>query len=149
MSHFLTFSPVGTEPQRTTKTADSAMSQAGATNGYTITVTNPNTAAVSLTNITDDLPAGFSYRSGSTSGVTTANPAVGGQTLTWNGPFTVPGGGNVSLHFGVTVSAAAGQYVENAGATASGGATVARTGPTAQVTVGGSNQPPVVSAGPA
>ena len=48
---------------------------------------------MTLNSITDMLPQGFSYIAGSSTGATTANPTVGGQTLTWNGPFTVPGGG--------------------------------------------------------
>ena len=94
---------------------------------------------MSLATISDTLPAGFSYVAGSTSGATTANPTVSGQTLTWTGPFSVPAGdgstaGSTTLHFDVTVSATPGDYVNNAGAVAAG-FTVVPTGDSAPVTV--------------
>ena len=134
-SHLTSFSPVGNVPLTTSKAADSATSAPGGANGYTITVTNPNVGAVSLNSILDTLPAGFSYTTGSTTGATTADPAVSGQALTWSGPFNVPGGGNVSLHFGVTVSSTPGQYFNDATASAATGYSVTPTGPTAPVTV--------------
>ena len=66
-------------------------------NDYTITIENPNLVPVTLSSITDTLPAGFSYITNLTSGVTTSNPIVSGRMLTWNGPFVVPAGGSVSL----------------------------------------------------
>ena len=94
---------------------------------------------MSLATISDTLPAGFSYVAGSTSGATTANPTVSGQTLTWTGPFSVPAGdgstaGSTTLHFDVTVSATPGDYVNNAGAVAAG-FTVVPSGDSAPVTV--------------
>src|SRR5207249_4439769 len=102
--------------------------------GAVITVSNPGGIGVNLTSISDVLPAGFTYTTGSTSGVTTSDPAVSAQTLTWSGPFTVPAAGSVSLHFTVTVSAIAGTYLNNASADA-GSVPVTPTGPTAGVTV--------------
>jgi uncharacterized repeat protein (TIGR01451 family) len=134
-SHLVTFSPLGRRPLSTDKVADSPTSPAGGQNGYTITVGNPNAGPVTLSSITDTLPAGFSYVAGSTAGATTANPSVSGQTLTWNGSFAVPGGGSTSLSFDVTVGSTAGQQFNNASATASGGFSVAPTGPTAPITV--------------
>lgn len=136
VSHFTTFSPLGIVPLSTTKTADAATAAAGAADGYTITVHNPNTSPVVVDSIFDTLPAGFAYTAGSTTGATTANPTVIGQTLTWAGPFTVPATGSRSLHFGVTVASTPGQYSNQAGATSSALA-VAPTGPTAAVTVTG------------
>jgi uncharacterized repeat protein (TIGR01451 family) len=120
----------------TSKTADSATSAPGAANGYTITVSNPTATAVTLNSISDALPAGFTYVAGSTTGATTANPAISGQTLTWAGPFTVPAAGSVSLHFNVVVATAPGEYLNNASADA-GAIAVAPTGPTAKITVSG------------
>ena len=134
VSSLITFSPLGIAPLSTAKTADAATSAPGSGNGYTVTVTNPNATAVTLNSVTDTLPAGFSYVSGSTTGVTTANPSVTGQTLTWAGPFSVPATGSVSLHFSVTVSSTPGDYFNNATADA-GSATVVATGPTAKITV--------------
>jgi uncharacterized repeat protein (TIGR01451 family) len=120
----------------TSKTADSATSAPGATNGYTITVSNPTASAVTLNSISDALPAGFTYVAGSTTGATTSNPTISGQTLTWAGPFTVPAAGSVSLHFNVVVATAPGEYLNNASADA-GAIAVAPTGPTAMITVSG------------
>ena len=136
LSHLTVFSPLGRAPLSTTKTADQATAQPGTADGYTITVTNPNTSAVTLDSITDTLPMGFSYTAGSTTGATTADPSILGMALTWTGPFTVAAGGSVSLHFGVTVSSTSGDYFNEATATATG-FTVAPTGPTAQITVTG------------
>jgi uncharacterized repeat protein (TIGR01451 family) len=145
ISHLTVFSPLGTTPLTTTKTADSATAPAGTTDGYTITVSNSNAFAATLNSIFDDLPAGFSYTVGSTSGVTTLDPAVTGtivtgQHLTWAGPFAIAGNSSVSLHFGVTVSSTPGDYFNSAGADA-GNIAVAPTGPTAKVTVTQSEQP--------
>jgi uncharacterized repeat protein (TIGR01451 family) len=133
--HITTFSPTGKEPLTTSKTPDSATSTVGTQNGYTITIANPNPDAVTLNAITDTLPVGFTYVPGSTSGVTTGDPAVTGQTLRWNGPFTVPANGNVTLHFNVIVSTTPGDYFNEASGEAAGGYTVIATGPTAKITV--------------
>jgi uncharacterized repeat protein (TIGR01451 family) len=119
-----------------TKTADSASATAGGSDGYTITVSNPNTAAATLNSISDTLPAGFTYTAGSTTGATTADPTIAAQTLSWAGPSAVAPGGTASIHFGVTVSSTPGTYLNQATADA-GADTVAGTGPTAPVTVGG------------
>jgi uncharacterized repeat protein (TIGR01451 family)/uncharacterized repeat protein (TIGR02543 family) len=123
----------------TAKTADAPTAPAGGNDGYTITVSNPSGDAVTLDSISDELPAGFTYASGTTTGATTTDPAVAGQQLTWAGPFVVsaatPGGpGTVSLHFGVKVSSTPGDYFNNAGAVATGNS-VTPTGPTAKITV--------------
>jgi uncharacterized repeat protein (TIGR01451 family) len=101
---------------------------------YTITISNPGNAAVTLDTISDTLPAGFSYVAGSSSVLTTADPAIVGQELTWNGPFSLPATGSGVLSFSATASATPGVYLNNAGAAAEG-APVTPTGPTAQVTV--------------
>ena len=134
VSHLTVFSPLGVVPLSTSKTADQPTAQPGTTDGYTITVTNPNTSAVTLDSITDTLPAGFTYVPGSTSGATGADPSISGQALTWTGPFAVPAGGNVSLHFNVTVSSVSGDYLNEATAAATG-FTVAPSGLTAKITV--------------
>jgi len=140
LSHLTTFSPLGFSPLSTTKTADSATVPASGADGYTIKISNPNATAVGLASIFDNLPAGFTYTAGSTTGVTTANPSISGQALTWSGPFSVPATGSVSLHFNVTVSSTPGTYQNNAGGDA-GTVAVAPTGPTAPVTV----TPPVAT----
>jgi uncharacterized repeat protein (TIGR01451 family) len=140
-SNLTVFSPLGAQPLFVTKTADAASASPGGADGYTITVSNPNAAAATLNSISDTLPAGFTYTAGSSSGVTTTDPEIAAQTLAWAGPFAVAPGGNVTLHFGVTVSSTAGTYMNQATADA-GADTVAGTGPTAPVTVGGVGPPP-------
>jgi uncharacterized repeat protein (TIGR01451 family) len=132
-------------PPVVSKVADSASTAPGGANGYTITITNPNDVPVRLDTITDTLPPGFVYTAGSTSGAVTADPSIAGQTLTWHGgegPLVqVPSNGSLSLHFGVTVPNAPGEYLNEAGATASGYA-IQSTGPTAAVTVTEPEPPP-------
>ena len=135
------FSPSGALGLSTAKTADSSSATVGGSDGYTITISNPNASAVSLATITDTLPTGFTYTAGSSTGATTSDPTVTGQDLSWAGPMNVPaasGGtpGTVTLHFKVTVSSTTGTYYNDAGGTATG-YTVAPTGPTAAVTVNG------------
>ena len=140
-SELSAFSPTGNVPLSTSKTADSDTAAPGAQDGYTITVHNPNTSAVTLNDVTDNLPNGFSYVAGSTTDGD--NNAVddpsndGNDNLTWtqDGGFTVPAGGDFSLHFNVDVSNTTGTYNNNADADAAGGYSVAPTGPTAQVQV--------------
>jgi uncharacterized repeat protein (TIGR01451 family) len=124
------------QPLTVTESADAASADAGGTDGYTITVSNPNQTDASLTDITDTLPDGFSYQSGSTTGATAADPAVSGQSLTWAGPITVPAGAFVTLHYGVgiLVSVAAGTYSNSASADSTMVAVTA-SGATAPVTV--------------
>lgn len=140
-SNLTVFSPVGAQPIFVTKTADAASANPGAADGYTITITNTNGVAATLNSITDTLPAGFTYTAGSSTGVTTADPTVAAQVLTWAGPFNLAASGTVTLHFGVTVSSVDGTYTNQATADA-GAVTVAGTGPTAPITVGGGGPPP-------
>ncbi len=133
-SHLTVFSPLGRVPLSTVKTADSATAAPGGTDGYTITVHNPNTVSVSLDAITDTLPGGFTYQTGSTTGATTSDPAISGQQLSWSGPISVPASGDASIHFAVTVASGSGTYFNNASGVAEG-FTVAPTGDTAPITV--------------
>jgi uncharacterized repeat protein (TIGR01451 family) len=134
-SHLTVFSPLGVVPLTTAKTASQPSVAAGGADTYTITVSNPNVIAATLASVTDTLPVGFSYTSASTTGLTTTDPSVVGQVLTWNGPFPIAALGSVSLTFGVTVSSAAGTYTNVAEAAAQGQFTVVGTGPTAPVIV--------------
>lgn len=140
-SSLVTFSPLGRSPLTITKAADATTVPAGGTDGYTITVTNNNVSAVVLGSLTDTIGAGFSYRTGTTTGATTANPTVAGQTLSWSG-IAVPAGGTATVHFGVTVSSVAGTYTDAADGS-SDGYTVVGTGPVAPVTVTPVVVPPV------
>ncbi|HVE94510.1 MAG TPA: hypothetical protein VNB24_06285, partial [Acidimicrobiales bacterium] len=114
----LNFSPVEVQPLTTSKTADASTAEAGGTTGYTISVTNPNPFSLNLATIVDDLPAGFTYRPGSTSGVTTDDPVVtdGGRHLEWTVPVAVPASGVSQLHFGVNAPTLPGDYFNRASA---------------------------------
>ena len=81
---------------------------------FTITISNPNATAATLTAITDALPAGRSYVAGSTTGVTSADPEAG-PPLRWAGPFQVPGGGSATLSFEAIAPDAPGVYTNLAG----------------------------------
>ena len=75
-SHVTLISSQGLEGLVTSKTADSPTSPAGTQNGYTITIQNPNVNDVTVSSITDTLPAGFAYVPGSTIDATTNDPAI-------------------------------------------------------------------------
>lgn len=111
------FSPTGTAPLAVKASAENPVSEAGATNRYTVTVQNPNTYPSTVSSISVELPQGFSYRSGTTTGSTTNDPTVSGQTLTWQGPFTVAPGAGATISFGVTVSTVPGRYTIDVNAT--------------------------------
>jgi len=145
-TRFLETAITGLNAARTTKSADTEQAPAGAADGYTITIANPNAEPITLDTITDLLPAGFSYRPGSSSGARSADPSIAGQELTWTGPVEIAGGtainpGIITLHFGVTVASEVGEYFNNAGATSAETA-VAATGDTALVIVGDPVPPP-------
>ncbi len=136
-SHLLSVSPTGVVPLVTSKTAATPTAAAGTTDAYTVTITNPGSTDVPLTKITDTLPTGFTYRAGTTTGATTAEPSVTGQTLTWNlSGVVAPRGGSVSLTFGVDLPCTPGTFTNDAGGDATG-VPVAPVEDTAPVTITG------------
>jgi len=118
----------------TTKSTSTPSVFPGGTVQYTININNASAGAVTLNTITDELPTGFSYVPGSSSGITTTDPGISGQNLTWNGPFIVPATSTVSLTFNALASLVPDDYFNNASATASG-SPVTPSGPSAKVTV--------------
>ena len=134
-SHVTLISSQGLEGLVTSKSADSPTSPAGTQNGYTITIQNPNASDVTVSSITDTLPAGFVYVPGSTTGATTNDPVIVAQMLTWSGSFSVPARESISLHFAVIVADTPGDYFNEVGGSAEDGYNVIGTGPTAQITV--------------
>ncbi|MFU8840065.1 MAG: hypothetical protein ACNA8R_05015 [Nitriliruptoraceae bacterium] len=147
-SHLTQFAPLGLSELTTTKTAAEPESDPGGTNAYTITITNPNVGAVTLTSVVDTLPEGFAYVPGSTTGATGTDPEVDGQELTWGFPLQIGGGGELSLTFEVTVSTVPGTYYNQVTGTAEG-RTVVGTGPTAPIMVGDVVYPPAPISPPA
>ncbi|BBD65712.1 hypothetical protein NIES4072_06110 [Nostoc commune NIES-4072] len=117
----------GCVPQLTvTKTTSTPTTTAGGTATYTITVANAaNRASATQVDISDALPAGFTYASvgsvnltGGATRTTTTNPTVGATNPSF-GQFTIPGGGQVQITFTVNVVAgkALGTYQNPATAT--------------------------------
>ncbi len=135
-SSFITFSPLGIVPLSMSLTADVGTVPVNTGAGFTIKVTNPNSTAVTLSSISNTLPATFNYVNGSSTGLTTANPVQGANNvLTWNGPLTVPGSGNATLHYSANVGATTGTFTSSASATNDSGYTIAPTGPDGSETV--------------
>ncbi|MBI4339818.1 MAG: DUF11 domain-containing protein [Chloroflexi bacterium] len=94
---------------------------------YTITFTSTGTASVAVSKIVDLMPAGFNYVTGSSTGLTTANPAIvlkngNQQQLTWsaNPIGTVAPGGTATLSFQATATVASNDYWNEVSATVSG-----------------------------
>ncbi len=129
LSSLMVFSPVGIQPLTVAETVTPGTVIAGNQVTYTITVTNPSLTAVPLSSITDTLPSGFAYVNGTTTGVSTSNPTVSGNMLTWSGAYSVPAQtgstpGTVTLSFTATAGQTAGTYSSSATAVGSGGATI-------------------------
>jgi len=115
------------------KVATPATVMSGGTVTYTITMLNADAGSAEGVTIADTLPPGFSYQAGSTTGSTTDEPTIGGQTLTW-GPFTVSAGATMTLAFHATASETPGIFFNKvAGSSANG--IVSPSGDTAPVTV--------------
>lgn len=132
-SSLLTLSPTGVRPLTVTKTVDRPTVDAGDTVTYTIDIANAGTAAANLTSIVDELPPGFTYVPGSTTGATTADPSLSGSTLTWAVSATVPAAtgstpGTQSISFDVIVSDTAGTYVNTATAVATDASVIGANG---------------------
>lgn len=107
---------------------------AGDTVDYTITIENSSSITAFVTQIEDLLPAGFTYQSGSTGGLTAAEPAINGQTLRWSGNWQVAPGQSRSLTLQAVSSTVPGWYQNRATISGANFSDVT-TGPTAGVTV--------------
>jgi len=120
-------------------TADTPSVAAGATTGYTATLTNPNAKSVAVSSVNVTLASGFSYQDGSTSGAITTDPQIGSgegssQSLTWQGPVEIPSDASASFHLVVTAPAAPGDYTAAVRGTVDAPFTFA-TAETVQITV--------------
>ena len=71
------------------KTVNSSYTVSGSTVVYTIKIINTGAVSAYVSQIQDVLPGNFSYITGSSSGPINSNPAINGQTLTWNTPFEI------------------------------------------------------------
>ena len=118
-SHRTMFAPFEYDPITIEAVADAAASSVNAANGYTVTVTNPNsTTPVAISELAVELPADFVYSTGSTSGDLTTDPSTADGTLRWAAPFTVPAGGSRTFRIDVTTGPTAGTFLTAASGTA-------------------------------
>ncbi len=131
---------------KTTATPVIVNSGSGLQAVYTIVVSNAaGTCAATGVNITDTLPAGFTYASNGAPAFTGSpasasrpggsDPTVGAATPTWSG-FVIPAGSSVSLTFTANIANGTtnGTYNNSAAATAAqSGTTVGNFGPGAPV----------------
>ncbi len=124
--------------------APSAVAPAGLVT-YTVTVQNSSSVTAFINQVEDLMPAGFIYQPGTTSGLTTSDPIISGQTLTWNGGWLLAPGQTQTLSFQAQSTAIPGVYANTATLRGDNFADAA-TGPTAQVTVGSGGSPPASGA---
>ena len=118
--------PCGAPPPTMTKSASPAQVGANAAVAYTLTLTNTSSTAINVSQISDTLPAGFTYQSvaGGTLGVPNATPATGASgTITFGFPAgtTVPGASSRTFLINVNSGAAQGSYFNTATALTSVG----------------------------
>ncbi|MEK7285957.1 MAG: right-handed parallel beta-helix repeat-containing protein [Nitrospirota bacterium] len=112
--------PPATNTLTLAKSANPTSVPAGSNTTYTLTVSNSGSAAVTLDDLIDTLPSGASYVTGSSvytcasPCTSNANPIISGQTLTYNGPFTVPASGTFVLTFQAAMPGSVGTHVNSA-----------------------------------
>ncbi|MDE3059141.1 MAG: DUF11 domain-containing protein, partial [Bacteroidota bacterium] len=94
-----------------TKTADSSAYN-GTTAKFKLTLTNYGNAAATITSLVDSLPSGFTYVSGSSQGMATANPTGTTGRIVWSTLVrtSLAVGATDTLVFQATISSTAGTY---------------------------------------
>ncbi|MFZ1987384.1 MAG: hypothetical protein WAU91_23445 [Desulfatitalea sp.] len=112
----------------------------GAVVAYTVTIQNNSGIPSSVSRIVDPLPAGFTYQAGTATGLTTSDPTVSGQTLTWSGNWLVAPGQTRTLAFQATSTTVPGVYTNSVTLSGTDFSDLT-TGPTAAVTVADSTIP--------
>ena len=80
---------------------------------YTVSVENNSAITTFVTQVEDQLPAGMTYLSGTTHGLTTADPAAAGQSLTWSGAWILEPGQSATLGFQVQGPMTPGRYLNH------------------------------------
>jgi len=118
------------------KTVDATPVDPGDTVQYTIKINNSGNLAGSITSVVDDIPSGFTYFTGSSSGLTTSDPSVNGSQLTWSGTWSLSGPDSVNLIFSAISSTTPGTYTNSASVSGSNFDTKS-TGATAEVQING------------
>jgi hypothetical protein len=87
----------------------------GAEDGYRVTLTNPNPISVGLQYAYLSLPAGFTYKPGSTTGATTAEPENSGGFLRWRNGLSIEANSSITISIKVMTSTTSGHYFASAG----------------------------------
>ncbi len=118
------------------KTTSTPTVTSGSNVSYAIQIQNTGNVAGILTSIVDNLPAGFTYVAGSSTGLTTADPLISGSQLSWQGSWSVPVSGSLTLNFSAKASLVRGEYPNYVTVSGSNFGVVS-VGPTAPVTVTG------------
>ena len=117
--------PCGLTPPSMTKVASTSAVTAGGAMSYTLTITNPAAAAITVSSITDTLPAGFTFagNGGGTLGAPTTSPAAGSSgTISWTFPATsIPAGSSRTFILNVTAGSTSGTFYNTATAVTSAG----------------------------
>ena len=104
---------------------------------YSIEIQNTGTATATITFVQDELPVGFTYVPGSTTGFTSADPVVTGSQLSWTGAWVInytPGSNFLDLTFRATAPMVRDTYFNSATVSGLDFPTL-NTGPTAEVYV--------------
>ena len=96
------FGPDGTIPLTVSLTPDKDTVQPLDENGFVVTVRNANGVGRTAGPIVADSTGAWDYTAGSTTGLTTADPASAGGKHTWDGQFPIPAHDKGELRFGVT-----------------------------------------------
>jgi uncharacterized repeat protein (TIGR01451 family) len=118
------------------KTHDGTPIDPGDTVQYTIKIKNTGTLSGSMTSVVDDLPSGFTYLAGSSSGLTTSDPSISGSQLTWSGSWSLGGPDSINLVFSAIASLSPGIYTNTASVSGSNFETKT-TGATAELQING------------
>ncbi|MBI2709271.1 MAG: tandem-95 repeat protein [Actinobacteria bacterium] len=119
VSNYSSIAPITPPTNRTSITlavSPTTLPAAGGTVTYTATIANTDTTQdMSLDDITNTLPTGVSYVSGSATfnGSAIADPATSGSTQTWVRTFAVPAASSRTLTFRATVPGTRGAYVDS------------------------------------
>ncbi|RKY55637.1 MAG: hypothetical protein DRP93_02980 [Candidatus Neomarinimicrobiota bacterium] len=116
------------------KATSTPVLSSGSNAGYSIQINNTGNIDGILTTITDILPYGFTYVSGSSHGLTTSDPIINGNQISWQGNWNVPVSGSINQDFLLKSSLVRDEYLNNATIGGDNFA-VKNTGPTAGVQV--------------
>lgn len=117
-SYNTVFSPVGVTPLVMDVTADTPTSRIGTTNGYVVSVCNPNELGYELTSVSVTLPESFGYHPAQLVGFLNRPPVQAGQTVTWSGVVPIASLGCRQVHFSVDVGILTGRFTVDATAQA-------------------------------